>query len=688
MKINILGGGPAGLYFGILMKKADPKHQVHVFERNAPDATFGFGVVFSEGSLDELEDADYESYVTVTESLARWNPLDVRYRGTTTRVRGNVFSGIERKELLRILQVRALELGVELTFHHEIESVEPYLDADLVVGADGANSLTRRTFAGDLRPTVEPHPSKYAWFAADFALPVFTYIFRETPWGLFQAHCYPYNERRSTMVVLVSEDTWRRAGLDEMSEEESLAFTQSVFQEDLGPGRRMISNRSLWINFPWIRCASWHTGNVVLLGDAVHTAHFSIGAGTKLALEDAIALAKAFMKWKDNRQAALTEYEMQRQPAVERMQEAARVSASYFNSLERYFGFEPLQFTYQLMTRTPRITHHNLAMRDPGFVRQVDTWFWSRATGRPAGQLVAAPPPGFAPLQLRSVSVPNRLALAPVEDWQSRLTSGAGVVITPLVAVSPEGRISPQTPHAGDLPPAPAGALVMPSLGHAGRRGATRPRHQGVDRPLPPAERWPLVSASPIAYAPWMPVPVELDRGGMDEVVECFAASARRLRRLGYRMLELDLSRGYLLASFISPLSNRRQDEHGGSLDSRLRFPLQVLRAVREEWPAELPLGVAISVSDLAPGGISEAEALEAVRRLNRAGADLFRVLAGQTVYEFRPEYRRLYGAAYSDLVRNECGVPTIAFGQLTTIDEVNTVVAAGRADLCLLDLR
>jgi anthraniloyl-CoA monooxygenase len=695
VRIDVLGGGPAGLYFAILMKKADPGHEIRVFERNAPDATFGFGVVFSEGSLGELEDADYESYLRITESFARWDPLDVRYRGTTTRVRGNAYSGIERKQLLRILQERARGLGVELTFHHEITSLEPHLDADLVVGADGANSLTRRTYADLLGASVEPHPSKYAWFGADFALPVFTYVFRETPWGLFQAHCYPYDRRRSTMVVLVSESTWRRAGLDAMDEEASLAFTQAVFQEDLGPGRRMISNRSLWISFPWISCRSWHHGHVVLLGDAAHTAHFSVGAGTRLAMEDAIALARALVKWKGNREAALAEYELERQPAVERMQEAARVSAAYFDSLERYLGFEPLQFTYQLMTRTPRITHHNLTLRDPEFVRRVEARFWARATGgevagvpeaRPERPLVA-PPPGFAPLRLRSLTLPNRIALAPVEDWRPAVTSGAGLVLTPLVAVSPEGRVSPETPLVGDLPPAPAEALVVPSIGHAGRRGATRPRRLGVDRPLPAAEGWPLVSASAIAYAPWMPVPAELDAAGMERIVGAFAAAARRLRRLGYRALELDLSRGSLLASFLSPLSNHRTDEHGGSLEGRLRFPLRVLEAVRAEWPDDLPLAVALTVSDLAPGGITEEEALEAVRRLAGAGADLFRVLVGQTTSEFRPDYGRLYGAANSDLVRNRCHVPTVASGRITTLDELHTVVAAGRADLCVLDL-
>ncbi|HEX6348261.1 MAG TPA: FAD-dependent monooxygenase [Candidatus Dormibacteraeota bacterium] len=640
MKVNILGAGPAGLYLAILLKKGDRRNQVRVVERNAPDATFGFGVVFSEGSLDELERADNESYVAITQSFASWNPLDIRYRGTTTRVRGNVFSGIARKELLRLLQERADRLGVEVEFQRDVSTLDRLLDADLVVGADGANSLTRRTYASQFAPQLGVHPAKYAWFGADFAFPVFTYIFKETRWGLFQAHCYPYERDRSTMVVLISEDTWRAAGLDEMTEQESLELTQEVFQDELGAGRRMLGNRSLWINFPWISCPSWHTGPVVILGDAAHTAHFSIGSGTKLALEDAIALARALLRRPDEREAALTEFEMERQPVVERLQEASRVSADYFASVQRYFSFEPLQFAYQLMTRTPRITHNNLAARDPDFVRRCETWF---AGGD--GLLVAAPP-AFTPLKLGDVTLPNRIVL-----------TGAGLTITPLVAVAPEGRIDPETPLVGDLPPA-TGAEVMVSLGHAGARGAMRPRRVGVDLPLPEPERWPLVSASARAYAPWTPVPSAADP---DALIEPFVAAAKRVRELGYRLLELDFSRGYLVDSFL--------------LEGRLDFPLELVKAVRAAWPEELPLGLACA-----------SDSLDALRAFKEAGVDLVRVLNGQRRWDERTDYGRMYGVAASDRVRNEIGLRTIAFGQITTIDEVNTILAAGRADLCILD--
>jgi anthraniloyl-CoA monooxygenase len=678
VKINVLGAGPAGLYFAILMKRADPRHEIAVFERNHRDATFGWGVVFSEGSLDELEHADYESYVSITEACANWNPIDVRYRGTSTRIRGNVFSGVGRKHLLSILQARAAELGVDLVFLREVDSLEPYLDADLIVGADGANSFVRRTLADRLGPLIDLAPSKYAWFGADLAFPVFTYIFRETDWGLFQAHCYPYDESRSTMVLLISEETWRRAGLDELDEQGSLELCEGVFAEDL-QGHRMLSNRSLWINFPWVHCRSWHADNLVILGDAAHTAHWSIGSGTKLALEDAICLARAFVKHRGRLEPSLAEFELERQPVVERLQQASRISCDYFQSLQRYFTFEPLQFAYQLMTRTPRVSHTNLTVRDADFVRRVEADFAERATGR-AGY--AAPPPIFAPLHLRSLTIPNRLAFFP---RGTPLDQGAGLVISGLHAVSPEGRVTPETPVEISSPP-PDGSLVCLQIGHAGRRGSCRPLRFGVDRPLPEADAWQVVSASPIAHAPWMPVPRELGRQGMERVCIDFVAAARQAAEVGHRMLMLDFSRGGLMASFISPLSNRRQDEFGGSLENRMRYPLQVLSAVRAAWPPELPLAVAFSAADHVKGGLRQSDSLAAAVMMREAGADILLVLTGQTTFDSHPEYGRTYGVPYSDRVRNEAGAATIAFGQITTLDEVNTILAAGRADLCVLD--
>jgi anthraniloyl-CoA monooxygenase len=678
VKIDVLGAGPAGLYFAILMKRTDPRHGVTVYERNQPDATFGWGVVFSETSLDALEYADYQSFVAIDEACSRWDPIDVRYHGTVTRVRGNGFSGIGRRRLLNLLQGRAREVGVDLVFGHEVERLDDHLAADLVVGADGANSLLRRQLADAFRPSVTEASSKYAWYGAEMAFPVFTYIFKETEWGLFQAHCYPYDESRSTMVLLLSEETWRRAGLDELDEKGSLELCQQVFADDL-QGREMLSNRSLWINFPWIRCQSWHAGNVVLLGDAAHTAHWSIGSGTKLALEDSIALARSLVRY-GALAPAFAEYELDRQPAVERFQEASRVSCQYFESVSRYLGFEPPQFAYQLMTRTPRVTHLNLAGRDPEFVRSVESHFHQRASGRSA---FAAPPPTFAPLRLRSLELDNRIVY-----WQRPgepvPEDGAGLVLTELHAVSEAARISPETPV--ELPPPPAGGSpVCLRLGHAGPRGACRSPRWGLDSPLGQGG-WPLVAASAVPYSAWQQTPGELTAREIEQVRSDFEAAARRAAAIGYRMLLLDFSRGGLLASFISPLTNRRRDEFGGGLEGRLRFPLEALGAVRAAWPAALPLAVAYSAADHLPGGLDAEDSVEVARRLAHAGADLLLVLSGQTLAGSWPPYGRSYGAALSDGVRNGSGALTCAFGQITTVDEVNTILAAGRADLCVLD--
>jgi anthraniloyl-CoA monooxygenase len=446
-----------------------------------------------------------------------------------------------------------------------------------------------------------------------------------------------------------------------------------VFADDLRGGH-MRSNRSLWTSFPWVRCETWHADNAVILGDAAHTAHWSIGSGTKLALEDAIALARAFVRHRAL-EPAVAEFELERQPVVERLQDASRVSCDYFESVQRYFTFEPLAFAYQLMTRTPRVTHTNLTVRDADFVRRVEARFQERVTGRSA---FAAPPPVFAPLALRSLTIPNRLVFL-----GGPLDEGAGLVVSELHAVSPEGRLSPETPL--EIAPPPPGSPLCLQLGHAGRRASCRPARFGTDRPLPAAEGWPLVSASPIPYAPWLPVPAELDGGGMERVQAAFANAAVRAAAAGHKMLLLNYAHGHLLASFLSPLGNRREDGWGGSLENRLRFPLAVLEAVRAAWPDELPLAVAYSAADHVRGGLRRPESLAAATLLGEHGADLLLVLSGQTVAGSHPEYGRTYGVPYADLVRNEAGVPTMAFGQITTLDEVNTILAAGRADLCVL---
>ncbi|HEY3211534.1 MAG TPA: FAD-dependent monooxygenase [Actinomycetota bacterium] len=713
MRIVVVGAGPAGLYFALLAKKAQPSHRITVIERNPRDATYGWGVVFSEETLGALREADRQTFDEITETFAKWTAIDVRYRGETVRSRGHAFSAIARKRLLEILQGRCAELGVELSFERELADVSQFGRPDLVVGADGVNSLVRRTHEVVFKPSLDVHRTKYAWFGADLVFKAFTFIFRETEHGLFQVHGYPVDAETSTFIVECPEPVWRRAGLDGASEEDSVAFCQKLFAQDL-QGHSLLSNRSVWMSFVTVKCETWHHGNMVLLGDAAHTAHFTIGSGTKLAMEDAISLAEALERKAGDLSAALTEYEMERQPVVDRFQQAATESAAYFEGVSRYRSFEPVQFAFNLLTRSGRITHLELQRRDPDLVGRVDGWFAATARGATlddGAHALVAPPPMFSPFALRGIIAPNRVALAsPGEDDAvdgspgpeaaeqliEAVKTGAGVVLTEFVAVSPDGRITPGS--AGlwreDQGEAWAGivervrahgkAILALQLGHAGRRGATRSRRQGVDRPLREGG-WPLVSASAIPYAPRGQVPKEIDRADMDGVRERFVGSARMAALAGFDLLELNFAHGYLPASFISPLSNRRADEYGGSLENRIRFPLEILEAVRAAWPEERPLAVSLSVTDWARGGLDAGDGVAAAKMLKERGCDLIQVQAGQTTMRASPVYGRMFLASYSDRVRNEVGVPTLVGGNITTRDEVNTLLAAGRADLCVL---
>jgi anthraniloyl-CoA monooxygenase len=639
MRVEIVGGGPAGLYLGILLKKADRTAEVRVVERNAPDATFGWGVVFSEETLGSLRDADPETHLAITDTFARWDRVDIRYRGRELRSRGHSFSAIARMRLLEILQRRCRSLGVDLEFGVEVEELP---EADLVVGADGANSLVRGL--GDFGTKVETEGSKYVWFGTDHVFDAFTFIFKETESGLYNVHAYPYDERMSTFIVECPLETWLGARHQDLSEEETLAFCEQLFANDLR-GRELFSNRSIWLDFPKVTNRVWHDGRVVLLGDAAHTAHFSIGSGTKLAMEDSIALANALARRNWDVGAALVDYELERGPAVERTQQAASDSAAYFRRVASYTHLEPVQFAFNLLTRSGRITHASLGIRDPQFTRALDGWFGGDAV---------SPPPAFSPLELGGVRFPNRFGLVP---------SG-------FVAVSQEGRITPGTPTIDDWSP-PAGQVLL-QLGHAGRRGATQAHSIGVDLPL--ADGWPLVSSSAKPYGPYGATPGEPDEV---EIRRQFVAAAQRAAELGVDVLELDMAHGYLLGSYLSPLTNPAED--------RLRFPLQVLDAVRAVWPRVL--AVRLSVTDWHRRGNSVDDGIELARAMAEHGCDLVHVEAGQTIHDDRPEYRRGFLTALSDRVRNEARVPTLVGGHLTTLDEANTIVGAGRADLCLLDL-
>jgi anthraniloyl-CoA monooxygenase len=691
VRYAVVGGGPAGLYFALLAKKANPNDEVVVLERNPPDATFGWGVVFSEETLGSLRDADYETYTQITESFARWNAIDIYYRQTRIRSRGHVFTGIARKLLLDILQRRCRQLGVRLDFQREVTDLREFDDADLIVGADGINGLVRRTYAEHLRPQQLVHPTKYLWFGSDLSLDAFTFIFRRNQEGLFQVHAYPFDARLCTFIVECPQEAWQRAGLEAASEADSIRYCEALFAPELN-GARLMSNRSLWINFITLKQESWHFGNVVVLGDAAHTAHFSIGSGTKLAMEDSIALVDALRRHSDLN-AALNDYEMERQPVVERFQEAALESAGYFEHVGRYDGFDPRQFAFNLLTRSRRITYVNLTQRDPELVRSVDSWFGASARGSEHGAIRLSPPPMFVPFTLGTLALPNRVVINGGADLHAAGRLGAGLVISEFVSVTPDGRITPGTPvidrdyqqtlrEAAERTQAD-GSLIALQLGHAGRRGSTRPHHDGIDRPLP-AGGWKLLAPTASAYGPRSPLPRPMTVVDMRHLVEVFSGAARAAESCGIAVLILNMAHGYLLGSFISPLSNQRTDEYGGSLENRLRFPLAVLEAVRASWGG--PLMVRISATDWLPGGVELDEAVAIATVLKARGADLIHPVMGQTVWESRPDYRRLYGVPASDRIRNEAGIATLASGNIATEDEANTILAAGRADLCLLD--
>jgi anthraniloyl-CoA monooxygenase len=731
VKVACIGGGPAGLFLALLLKKRDPGHDVTVYERNRLEDTFGFGVVFSDATEEALAHGDR----AVTEAMAaqchRWDDIEIHYRDTVLTSTGHGFSGLSRKGLLRILSERCRELGVRLCLEREIADPETLRDHDLVVAADGANSPARERYRDAFRPSVDTRPNRFVWLGTDKPFPAFTFYFKRDRHGLWRVHAYQYEPERSTFIVEAPEATWRAAGMDRADEAETLRFCERLFADELA-GHRLLSNRSIWRSFPTIRNERWHHGNRVLLGDAAHTAHFSVGSGTKLAMEDAIALAEALVVH-DEIPRALAAYEEARRPAVESLQRAAQASLQWFEDTERYLDLEPIQFAFTLLTRSLRVTHQNLNVRDPAFVARVDEWFAEQAVRQagvsavsPAGSRppadatsasarvsagTAPPPPMFTPFRLRGLLLANRIAVSPMSqytaeegtpnDWHlvhlgSRAIGGAGLVFAEMTDVSAEARISPGCPglyrpeHAAawkrivEFVHAHSNSKIAVQLGHAGRKGATKRLWEGDSEPLPEGG-WPVVAPTALPYFPHSPVPREMTRSDMDAVVSDYVRATRLAIEAGFDLLEIHAAHGYLLASFISPLTNRRGDDYGGTLANRMRFPLEVFDAVRAAWPDERPMSVRISAVDWYPGGNEPADAVEIARMLRSHRCDIVDVSAGQTVPDQRPVYGRLFQTPFADRIRHEVGIATMAVGNISSYADVNTILAAGRADLCLL---
>jgi len=713
VKVLVVGGGPAGLYLSILLKRADSTHAVRVVERNRADDTFGFGVVFSDSTIADVESADADTYAAITEHFVHWDDIDVHYGGHSVRSTGHGFSGMSRQKLLTVLQGKAREVGVELLFETEYEGEgSDAQEWDLIVGADGLNSTVREAGADVFEPTIDWRPNRFVWLGTDKPFEAFTFYFRENEHGLWRVHAYQYEPGRSTFILECTDEAWLASGMDQATEEETVAYCRALFEDELD-GYELIRNRSVWRTFPTVRCARWSRKNVVLMGDAVHTAHFSIGSGTRLAMLDAIALKDA-LTTQPSLPEALEAYETERRPAVESLQRAAQASLEWFEATERYADLDPEQFTFTLLTRSLRITHEDLRIRDPDLLARVDRWVARRAEEQSGVPVSSSPPPPpmFTPFRLRDLVIPNRVVVSPmcqytaqdgrVGDWHlqhlgSRAVGGAGMVYAEMTDVSREGRISPgcaglyEPEHVGawkrivDFVHGHSQAKIAMQLGHAGRKGSTKNLWDGDSVPLDEGN-WDVMSASSIPYLPGVSQkPREMSRADMDEVVGEYVRATEYAVEAGFDLLEIHWAHGYLLASFISPLTNTREDEYGGTLDNRLRFPLEVFDACRRAWPDERPMSVRVSAVDWAPGGIEASDTVEIARRLKEHDCDVIDVSSGQTVPYQKPVYGRLYQTGFADQIRHEVEISTMAVGNISSWMDVNTIIAAGRADLCMI---
>ena len=734
MRVLCIGGGPAGLYFGLLMKLQNPDNEVVVVERNRPYDTFGWGVVFSDATMDNLKQADPVSAVEINEAFNHWDDIDIHIGGRTIRSGGHGFIGIGRKRLLNILQARCEALGVKLVFETEVtddQALAMQYRADLVIASDGLNSRIRTRYAETFQPDIDTRQCRFVWLGTHKLFDAFTFAFEKTEHGWFQAHAYRFDDNTSTFIVETPEEVWRAAGIEQMSQEDGVAYCEKLFARYLD-GNKLISNATHlrgsanWIRFPRVICKHWVHWNtlsdgrrvpVVLMGDAAHTAHFSIGSGTKLALEDSIDLAmeiaSAGPSAHDALPEALERYEATRSVEVLKIQNAARNSTEWFENVERYAALEPEQFAYSLLTRSQRISHENLRARDAGYVQKFEHWLAAQAGVPPETLRLREDkpvPPMFTPFRVRGVTLKNRVVVSPMAMYSSvdgvpgdfhlvhlgsRALGGAGMVVAEMTCVSPDARITPGCPglwndaqrdawkRIVDFVHANSDARIAMQLGHAGRKGSTQLGWEAMDHPLP-QDNWPLLSASPIPYLPGeSQVPREMTRDDMDRVRDDFVGAARRAADAGFDWLELHCAHGYLLSAFISPLSNQRTDAYGGTLANRLRYPLEVFAAVRAVWPQDKPMSVRISAHDWVEGGITPDDAVEIARAFKAAGADMIDCSSGQVSPDQAPVYGRMYQTPFADRIRNEADIPTIAVGAIFEADHVDSIIAAGRADLC-----
>ena len=717
MNILCIGGGPAGLYFALLMKQQNPAHQITVVERNRPYDTFGWGVVFSDQTLDNLRVADPATAKLIGDAFNHWDDIEVFFKGRSVRSTGHGFCGIGRKHLLNILQQRCEELGVQLVFETEVtddQVLAQQYQADLVIASDGLNSRIRTRYAHSYQPDIDVRNCRFVWLGTHKTFDAFTFAFEQTEHGWFQAHAYKYDAHTSTFIVETPDEVWRAHGLDRMSQEDGIAFCQKLFAKYLD-GHSLMSNAShlrgsaIWIQFPRVICNTWvhwqaiqgKPTPVVLMGDAAHTAHYSIGSGTKLALEDAIDLANTFAAHEgEDMRNILQAYEDRRSVEVLKIQNAARNSTAWFENVSRYTHMEIEQFTYSLLTRSQRISHENLRLRDRDWLQSYEAWL-------SGGRVM---PPMLMPLQLRELKLKNRIVVSPMATYSAvegvvndfhlvhlgaRALGGAGLVMVEMTSPTPEGRITPGCPGLWNDAQQQAferitrfvhqqQAHIGLQLGHSGAKGSTQLGWQAIDEPLP-ENNWPLMAASAVAYGPNNQVPKAMTTQDMQDTIDAFVNATLRAQAAGFDWLELHCAHGYLLSGFICPLTNLRDDEYGGSLQNRCRFPLQVFTAMRAVWPAHKPMSVRISAHDWAPGGNTDEDAVQIARLFKNAGCDLIDVSSGQTTRAAKPVYGRMYQTPFADRIRNEVHIATMAVGAISEADHANSIIAAGRADLCAI---